>query len=118
MLHSWEVLGGIEFGKLSIYTPIYEENKTMIISNAEKKTESFYRIMRQKRNVTRSSDSIIFSEDIKASFEPVLNNEIHNEVNNKANTNKEPEVFKSTQEQDIKEITSLFKKQLNVGEKK
>lgn len=111
ILHVWDILGGAEFGKLGIYTPAYETDKDAVLSNIERMTEDFYRMIKQARTPIKSSDYLTFAEqDTRpvTAFEQSLSKE--NEKYNGAGSNSDP---RTTQEKDIEDLTNLFKKQLS-----
>lgn len=104
ILHVWDILGGIEFGKLGVYTPTYNSDKDQILSNIERMTEDFYRMIKQERVQMRSSDHFTFAKQQTESvteFEQNLN--VESEKYNDT---------RSTQERDIEDLTNLFKRQL------
>ena len=62
ILHVWDILGGIEFGKLGVYTSAYDFDKETILSNVERMTEDFYRVIKQGRTPMKSSDHLTFAD--------------------------------------------------------
>jgi len=112
ILHAWDILGGTEFGKLGIYTPSYSSDKEAILSNVERMTEDFYRMIKQERIPMKSSDNLGFSKQQSGpinDFEQKLN--IENEKYSDSRNDTKSDV-KSTQEKDIEDLANLFKKQL------
>ncbi len=105
ILHIWDILGGTEFGKLGIYTPAYDSNKDAILSNIERMTEDFYRMIKQGRTPMKSSDHSTFARQQAqpvTAFEQKLSVE-----SEKYNDTRSPE------ERDIEDLTNLFKRQLS-----
>lgn len=105
ILHAWDILGGTEFGKLGIYTPAYSSDKDHILSNIERMTEDFYRMIKQGRVPMQSSDYLTFTKEESGpvtAFEHKLN--IENE--------KYSDPI-SAEEKDIEDLANLFKRQLS-----
>ncbi len=105
ILHVWDILGGMEFGKLGIYTPSYSTDKDKILSNVERMTEDFYRMIKQDRTPIKSSDNITFKQQQTqgvSAFEHKLSVESEKYSDTR-----------STQEKDIEDLANLFKKQLS-----
>ena len=105
ILHIWDILGGMEFGKIGIYTPAYEPNKDAVLGNVERMTEDFYRMIKQGRVPMPSSDHSTFAQvagQPVTAFEHTLS--------------QESEKYKDTrsaQERDIEDLANLFKRQLS-----
>lgn len=108
MLHVWGILGGAEFGKLGVYTPAYEKNQENMLANAERMTESFYRVMKQNRVPIESSDYNSFLTKTEIGFAPVLEKKIAYQTEQPSR----PEQRRSTQEKDIQDLANFFKNQL------
>lgn len=113
ILHVWEILGGLEFGKLGVYTPAYHEERESILGNIERMTEDFYRMIKQGRTPMRSSDYLTFSKqegESVTAFEHALSQESRKyEGKDLA----EADRLKSSEEQDIDDLANFFEKQLN-----
>lgn len=112
MLHAWDILGGTEYAKLSIYIPAYYNNKDDILTNVERMAEGFYRIIKQKRLPAQGSDYISFSSDNDIKFDSVLEKIVEKEVESYSPV----KIQKSPQEKDIEDLANFFKNKLNQEE--
>lgn len=112
MLHAWDVLGGIEFGKLGIYTPNYHLDKENITAHIEKMTEDFYRSIKQVRLKVKSSDQSFLLQNKDKEFAPIFERTLAKQAPNY----KDVQSVRQSQEQDIEYIASIFKKQLQENE--
>ncbi len=104
ILHVWDILGGLEFGKLGIYTPNYSSDKDHILANVERMIEDFYRVMKQGRIPMKSSDNLTFAKEQTGkvtAFSQKLEVETEKYQDQR-----------SSQEQDIEDLANLFKRQL------
>lgn len=123
LLKSWEMLGGIEgvclCGKVENSVDL-EANKD-IISIIDKKTEDFYRIINQKRQVlSTGTNYVIHSDHTPSHIKP--NNIIDKVVDgdtlfNSKSTHVEEEPHIIKQKQDIQELTDFFNQKLTLDEK-
>lgn len=110
ILQAWDILGGAEFGKLGVYTPVYDSYKDSILSNVERMTEDFYRMIKQGRTTIKSSDYLSYADQEAGpitAFEQNLT--IESEKYKHTTPNQDA---KSAQERDIEDLANLFKKQL------
>jgi uracil-DNA glycosylase family 4 len=118
---SWEVLGGIEGVSLIGVVPSASELETNFdyLFGIDKKTEAFFRIIKQERGIIPTSSSIV-----KIAIEtPVTNEDINllSTINTKNPQSAEIQsgliedydAFVEKQHKDIQEISSLFKKKLS-----
>ena len=104
ILHIWDILGGLEFGKVGVYAPSYSLDKEHIIANVERMVEDFYRIMKQGRIPMKSSDNLSFMKEQTekiTSFSQSLDMETEKYQDQR-----------SSQEKDIEDLANLFKNQL------
>jgi multimeric flavodoxin WrbA len=127
LLKSWEMLGGIEAVTLSgrIESSVDLETNRNVISIIDKKTEDFYRIINQKRQVLPTgtigtvNNNNMTLEQKNANNDMNIVNELINDnllYNNQSVYQKEePHIIK--QKQDIQELTAFFNQKLTSDEK-
>lgn len=122
LLKSWEMLGGIEGVSLSgrIENSVDIETDRKIISIIDKKTEDFYRIINQKRQVlpTSNNNTVISNnieieknnsnDDMSIINELINDNSVYN--NQPIYKKEDPHIIK--QKQDIQELTDFFNRKL------
>lgn len=108
ILHIWDILGGVEFGKLGVYGPAYRNDQENILANLERMSEDFYRMIKQNRAPIKSSDHLAFAKQENqqvTAFEHKLKQE--SKKYQKDNT------AQDSQEKDIEDLANFFKKQLH-----
>lgn len=120
MLKCWDMLGGLEgvnvCGKIDRFVDL-ETNENMI-SIIDKKTEDFYRIIRQKRTVlltgTKSLQKPVMDEHVENDTFAKMNiiDEYVGDTDTKAKVIEE-DPYIVEQKQDIEEISDFLKQQLN-----
>jgi len=122
LVRSWEVLGGYEGVSLLAAIKSAAELETNFdwLFGIEKKTEQFFRMLKQDRAILpRSSKATVVAIETPVAIEHISSISENEEKDSKSQLVKKQtgiiedyDVFVEKQQQDIKEISSLFKKKL------
>ena len=120
ILKAWEMLGGIEGGKIALWVKDMEGLKNLRES-IEKRVEAFYKIFRQPgqkipNSYNQSVTMTVNEKKISGWTVPKIDLDEINKQNNQEETvqvkNSSFEDFSKVQEKDIKELTDFFKQQM------
>ncbi|NLJ96672.1 MAG: SCP-2 sterol transfer family protein [Clostridiales bacterium] len=110
LIRAWEMLGGIPYGGLSTYVENHVEFETNpdYLKIIEKKTESFYRVINQKRKMLPASNIVLRKNLLKSSsiiLTPQESEQLSMYVSDDAYVKK--------QKEDIEELAQIYKDMLD-----
>lgn len=113
LTQAWEMLGGIPYSGLSAYVEdhIEFETNTEYAKLVEKKAESYYRVINQKRRMLPASNMVIRQNLLKSSsivLTPQESEQLSMYVSD--------DTYVKKQKEDIEELTQLYKEMLDSGE--
>lgn len=110
LIRAWEMLGGIPYSGLSAYVEdhVEFEMNSDYAKTIEKKAESFYRVINQKRIMLPASNIVLRQNLLKSSsilLTPQESEQLSIYVSD--------DEYVKKQKQDIEELTQLYKEMLN-----
>lgn len=110
LIQAWEMLGGIPYGGLSTYVEDYVEFETNpdYAKIIEKKTESFYRVINQKRKMLPASN-IVFRKNLIKGNSIVLTPQESEQLSMYVSD----DAYVKKQKEDIEELTQIYKDMLD-----
>ncbi|MBB2184685.1 SCP2 sterol-binding domain-containing protein [Lachnospiraceae bacterium MD1] len=115
LIKAWDMLGGIPCNGLSAYVEDHVEFETNsdYAGIIEKKAESFYRVIHQKRKVLPTSNTAIKQNVLRSSSLPLTPQE-----SEQLSVYVSDDTYVKKQKEDIEELTQLFKEMLDNGSDK
>lgn len=122
LIKSWDMLGGVEgvnvCGKIDKFVEL--ETNQQIISIIDRKTEDFYRVLNQKRDVLPTGTGYPMNAPLQTPNEGTISiiNEVVGDYSNFNNQLDpiEEDPFIAKQRQDIEELADFFKQKLSTDD--